>query len=221
MVSRMTAPRVGVMSLQGDFACHRATLETLGAAPVRVALPVDLEGLDALILPGGESTTMLRLIEDTKLRDPLARFVRSKPVMGTCAGVILLGARSERLPFATLGALDVVVERNAYGRQVDSFVAEVAAAPLGRTMRGIFIRAPRLSLVASGVEVIARLTEAHGPAPAGEPVGVRVGALVGLCFHPELSGDSGLHAWFLSEVAGLSLPVPSSGTPRAASSREG
>ncbi len=199
-------PNVGVLSLQGDFACHHATLEALGVRAVRVTLPADLAACDALVMPGGESTTMLRLLEATGLRGPLEAFVREKPVLGTCAGVILLGRGGEGLPAPPLGALDVVVERNAYGRQVDSFTAEIHVTPLGRTMHGVFIRAPRLTTVGAGVEVIARLASAHGPAPAAEPVGVRSGRVVGLCFHPELTHDSGLHAWFLEEVAGFTLP---------------
>jgi pyridoxal 5'-phosphate synthase pdxT subunit len=198
-------PRVGVLSLQGDFACHGATLDALGVVPVRVTLPRDLEGCDALILPGGESTTMLRLLESTGLKAPIERFVRERPALGTCAGVILLGMGAGRLPAPTFGALDVDVERNAYGRQVDSFTGAVEVAPLGRAITGVFIRAPRLARIGPEVQVIARLAVPHGPAPAGEPVGVRVGRLVGLCFHPEIAGDAGLHAWFLADVAGLTI----------------
>jgi 5'-phosphate synthase pdxT subunit len=203
----VTAHKVGVLSLQGDFACHHATLAALGATPVRVSLPRDLEGLEALVLPGGESTTMIRLLEATGLRAPLEKFVRERPVLGTCAGVILLGRGAAGLPGATFEALDVEVERNAYGRQVDSFSAVVEVAPLARTLHGVFIRAPRLVQVGPQVEVIARLAASHGPAAAGEPVGVRQGQIVGLCFHPELTRDAALHAWFLSEVAGLAVPA--------------
>lgn len=204
----MAAPRVGVLSLQGDFACHRAMLETLGVAPVRVTLPRDLEDVDALVMPGGESTTMTRLLAATGLRAPVEAFVRERPVLGTCAGLILLGTRTGALPAPSLAALDVTVERNAYGRQIDSFTASVDVAPLGRGMHGVFIRAPRITAVGEGVEVIARLAAAHGPAAAGEPVGVRRGATVGLCFHPELTADTGLHTWFLGEVAGLAVAAP-------------
>src|SRR6266850_2838089 len=123
------AVRVGVLSLQGDFARHRASLEALGVDAPAVRLPEDLKGLDALVMPGGESTTMLRLIEDYGLREPLMAFVRSKPVLGTCAGVILLGKHGAHLPSPPLGVLDVAVDRNAYGRQIDSFSAEVDAPP--------------------------------------------------------------------------------------------
>jgi len=203
----MTTARVGVLALQGDFARHAASLEALGATAVRVAVPADLEGLDALVLPGGESTTMLRLMESHGLRAPLEAFVRERPVLGTCAGVILLAREADRLPAPTLGVLDVGVGRNAYGRQIDSFEAEVEAAPLGGPFTGVFIRAPRIVRVGSGVEVVAR----HG----AEPVGVRQGRIVGLCFHPELTADLRFHRWFLREVAGLAAPAPGARGPAA------
>jgi pyridoxal 5'-phosphate synthase pdxT subunit len=193
------APTVGVLSLQGDFARHQASLESLGVKVRAVRLPEDLEGLGALVMPGGESTTMLRLIEDYALREPLARFVRSKPVLGTCAGVILLGQGGEGLPAPTLGVLDVTVERNAYGRQIDSFSAEVEAPPLGGRFHAVFIRAPRLKPPGPGVEVVARRLPEEG----GEAVGVRQGQVVGLCFHPELTSDPRFHRWFLEDVARL------------------
>jgi 5'-phosphate synthase pdxT subunit len=205
------APRVGVLSLQGDFACHRAALEALGVEVVRVTLPRDLEGLDALVMPGGESTTMLRLIEANHLREPLAAFVRERPVLGTCAGVILLGASSGRLPSPTLRAIDVDVERNAYGRQIDSFHDTLEAAVVGGTFPGVFIRAPRITRVGDGVEVVARR--------GGEPVGVRCGRVVGLCFHPELTSDLRFHRWFLAEVAGLALMPAPAPAPDAARAR--
>ena len=191
--------RVGVLSLQGDFERHARSLEALGVEPVRVTMPQDLEGVVALVLPGGESTTMLRLLESTGLRAPFETFARSRPVLGTCAGLILLGSGSEGLPAPTLGLLDVAVERNAYGRQIDSFSAEVQAPVLDGPFQGVFIRAPRIRRVGTGVTVVAE----H----RGEPVGVRQGVMVGLCFHPELTGDLRFHRWFLGEVAGLRLPA--------------
>jgi 5'-phosphate synthase pdxT subunit len=173
----MTAPRVGVLSLQGDFACHRAALEALDVLAVRVTLPRDLERLDALILPGGESTTMLRMLESTGLRKPLEAFVQSRPCLGTCAGLILLGRESERLPAPPFAVLDVAVERNAYGRQIDSFSAELETTVFPGSFHGVFIRAPRIRRTGASVEVIARRSAAEG----GEPVGVRRGHLVGLC----------------------------------------
>jgi 5'-phosphate synthase pdxT subunit len=190
-------PRVGVLSLQGDFAKHGGVLERLGATAVRVSLPEHLAGLQALVLPGGESSTILRLLDATGLARPLAAFVRERPVLGTCAGLILLAADADRLPAATLGVLDVSVRRNGYGRQVHSFSDAVEFAPLGDRVSGVFIRAPRLVRVGAGVELIAH----H----AGEPVGVRAGRVVGLAFHPELTGDARVHRWFLEDVAGLAL----------------
>ena len=160
MPSSAPAPRVGVLSLQGDFACHRGSLETLGVDVRRVTLPRDLDGVEALVLPGGESTTMLRLLEATGLRAPLEAFVRERPVFGTCAGVILLGRGATGLPAAPLGALDVTVERNAYGRQLDSTVlrlTDTAKEELGpEPLEAVFIRAPKITRAGRGVEVLAR-----------------------------------------------------------------
>lgn len=206
------APTIGVLSLQGDFACHRASLETLGVEVRRVTLPRDLEGIEAIVLPGGESTTMLRLLAATGLRAPLEAFVRERPVLGTCAGVILLGSGGAGLPAPTFGVLDVTVERNAYGRQIDSFEAELEAPVLGGAFHGVFIRAPRLTRVGRGVEVVAR----RGADGSGEAVGVRAGQVVGLCFHPELTSDLRFHRWFLTEVAGLRLAAGKTGEPSAA-----
>jgi pyridoxal 5'-phosphate synthase pdxT subunit len=162
-----------------------------------VSLPEHLQDLDALIVPGGESSTMLRLLAATGLRDGVQRFVRERPVLGTCAGLILLARDVDRLPAPTLGVIDIGAERNAYGRQVHSFTHDVDVAPLGGSMTGVFIRAPRITRVGRGVEVIARLD--------GEPVGVRQGRAVAIAFHPELTDDRRLHAWFLGDVAGLEL----------------
>jgi len=199
----MVTPRVGVLSLQGDFARHREALEALGVEACTVTLPRDLEGVAALVIPGGESTTLLRLIEATGLRTPLERFLRESPALGTCAGVILLGRDGERLPHPPFGVLDVGVARNAYGRQIDSFVAPLDMPVAGGRIEGVFIRAPRLTRIGPGVEVIARRPE--GAPGAGEIVGVRAGRLVGLCFHPELTPDRRVHRWFLRDVAGLPL----------------
>ena len=197
----MSLGRVGVLALQGDFARQEASLEALGADVRLVRRAADLDGLDALVIPGGESTTMLTLIEAQSLRPALEGFVRRRPVLGTCAGLILLGHGATRLPASTLGVLDVEVERNAYGRQIDSFNAEIEAPVLGGRFPGVFIRAPRLSRVGANVQVVAH--RVAGPGTAPEPVGVRAGHLVGLCFHPELTRDLRFHRWFLTEVAGL------------------
>jgi len=207
-------PRIGVLSLQGDFACHRSSIEALGAAAVRVVLPEHLNGIDALLMPGGESTTMLRLVEVNGLREPLSSFVKTRPVMGTCAGVILLGRQADRLPFPPLGVLDVDVERNAYGRQIDSFEAEVQSPVVGGGYHGVFIRAPRIRRVGAGVEVVATLPDPAGS--EGTIVGVRQQRIVGLSFHPELTSDLRFHRWFLESVAGLSLPSADASAARAA-----
>lgn len=186
-------PRIGVLSLQGDFALHAAALSELGCEPVRVSLPEHLSpALAALVLPGGESTTMLRLLASTGLRAPLEAFVRERPVLGTCAGLILLSRDADKLPVPTFGVLDVTAARNAWGRQVHSFTDEVDAPALGGTIPGVFIRAPRITRVGKDVEVLASY---HG-----EPVGVRQGNAVALTFHPELTADRRVHAWFLNEV---------------------
>jgi len=195
VAGRRTAPRVGVLALQGDYERHGEVLRELGAEPVRLSLPEHLASLDAMILPGGESTTMVRLLDATGLRAPIARFVRSRPVMGTCAGLILLARESDRLPAPPLGVIDIGAGRNAFGRQVHSFTDEVEVAPLRDRVTGVFIRAPRITRLGHGVEVIARWR--------GEPVGVRQGRAVALTFHPELTADHRLHAWFLREVAEL------------------
>jgi 5'-phosphate synthase pdxT subunit len=201
----VTVPRIGVLSLQGDFGRHRASLEALGVEVVRVVMPEHLEGVDALVMPGGESTTMTRLMASSGLREPLAAFVRAKPVMGTCAGVILLGGDAARLPEPPFGVLDVSVERNAYGRQIDSFEEDVDTTLPGGRYHGVFIRAPRITRVGRGVQVVATRPGSGGA--SAEAVGVRQGKVVGLCFHPELTSDRRFHRWFLSEVAGLSWAV--------------
>lgn len=198
--------RVGVLSLQGDFERHSGMLEACGVSAVRVTLPEHLEHLAALVMPGGESSTMLRLLEATGLRAPIETFVREKPVLGTCAGVILLAHEADRLPRPTLGALDLEASRNSYGRQIHSFVGPVQIPALGGEFPGVFIRAPRIDHFGASVEVIARRTDEH---QQEEVVGVRSGRIVGITFHPELTSDLRFHRWFLTEVVGLALPVAS------------
>jgi pyridoxal 5'-phosphate synthase pdxT subunit len=197
----VAAPRVGVLSLQGDYARHRDALAAAGAEPVRVSRPGHLDGLEALVIPGGESTTMLRLLDTTGLRGPLEAFVAARPVLGTCAGLILLAREAGALPAPPLGVLDVAVERNAYGRQIDSFCAPVTWSGAAEPFDGVFIRAPRIRRVGAGVEVVARTAD-------GEVVGVRAGRAAGLAFHPELAADRRVHRWFLGTVAGLLPPGP-------------
>ena len=188
------APLVGVFALQGDFARHAEAWELAGARTREVRTASDFDGLDALSLPGGESTTMLRLLGVTGLRPRFEAAVAALPVFATCAGAILLGKGGERLPAPPLGVLDADVSRNAYGRQVDSFEDALDCPVLGSGAKvsGMFIRAPRFTRVGQGVEVIA--------SRKGEAVGVRQGRLVALAFHPELTDDRRLLRWFLGTV---------------------
>ena len=183
------APRIGVLALQGAVGPHVAAIREIGAEPVEVRLPRDLVDLDALILPGGESTTMRKLIDEYALREPiLAMSRRGAPMLGTCAGMILLAARiADDAP--VFGTLDIGVARNGYGRQLDSFEADLEAAgpALGADpLHAVFIRAPMVTDVGPEVEVLAR-------DPDGRPVAVRQGRLLATAFHPELTDDRRLH----------------------------
>jgi 5'-phosphate synthase pdxT subunit len=176
---------VGVLALQGDFEAHSKMLEALGAKPRVVRTPKDLEGLDGLVMPGGESTTMTLGIEREGLAEPLKELVRSgTPVLGTCAGMIMLDREH-------LGVLDVSARRNAFGRQVSSFEADVSVEGAG-AMRAVFIRAPWVDEVGEGVEVLAEVE--------GHPVAVRQGNVLAVAFHPELTGDGRLHEWLVDRI---------------------
>lgn len=185
-------PRVGVLAIQGDFEAHARALRRVGAEPVLVRRAKELDGLAALILPGGESTTISKGMQRLGLYEPVRSFAESgRPVLGTCAGAILLAARVENHAVPSLGLLDVTAVRNAYGTQVDSFVAPVdagAAAGLGG-LRCVFIRAPQLRDPGPGVEVLARVD--------GAPVLVREGNRYAATFHPELTDDPRIHALLL------------------------
>jgi 5'-phosphate synthase pdxT subunit len=180
--------QVGVLAIQGDFEAHARALARAGADAVLVRRPKELDALDALVLPGGESTTIAKGMDRLGLYEPVASFAESgRPVLGTCAGAILLAARVENHPVRSLGLLDVTAVRNAYGTQVDSFVAAVdpgAAAGL-EELRCVFIRAPRLRAPGPGVEVLARVD--------GAPVLVRQGNRFAATFHPELTDDPRIH----------------------------
>ena len=185
-------PRVGVLALQGDFAAHREMLEELGAEVVEVRVPGDLEGLDGLVIPGGESTTMTLGIERERLAEPLRAVAASgAPVFGTCAGMIMLDSEH-------LGVMDTTCRRNAFGRQVDSFEAAVAIDDIpGDDFHAVFIRAPWVEEVGANVTVLGRVTS--GPA-AGRIVAVRQGNLLATAFHPELTGDLRVHRYFVEIV---------------------
>ena len=174
--------KVGVLAIQGDFAAHTAAVARLGARAVAVRGPSDLEGLDALVLPGGESTAMLHGIERDGLEAPLTAFLAAgRPVLGTCAGAILLASRVTNPAQRAFGALDIDVARNAYGTQVDSFAAETDPDSVLPGVPALFIRAPRIVRVGDDVEVLARV--------AGAPVLVRTGRTWVATFHPELGAD--------------------------------
>jgi 5'-phosphate synthase pdxT subunit len=185
---------VGVLALQGDVREHAAAVERLGARPVLVRLPGDLDGLDALVIPGGESTTIGMLADRYGLLEPLReRIAGGLPTLGTCAGLILLaGGTTGPDGQPQLGVLDVVVERNAFGRQVESFEADLPVAGLDEPMRAVFIRAPWVHEAGPDVEVLAEA--------AGHPVVVRQGNVLAAAFHPELTGDDRLHRLLLSMV---------------------
>lgn len=181
-------PRIGVLAVQGAVREHAVAVRDVGAEPVLVRLPRDLVDVDALILPGGESTAMRRLLDAYDLREPLAAMVRGgTPTLGTCAGMILLADRIEGGEEPILGGLDVAVRRNAYGRQLDSFEADLALDGLeGGPLHAVFIRAPVVTEVGPAAEVLAR-------DPDGQPVAVRQGSLLATAFHPELTDDRRLH----------------------------
>jgi 5'-phosphate synthase pdxT subunit len=180
--------KIGVLALQGDFAAHRRRLEELGAEVVEVRKPEQLDDIDGLVIPGGESSTFLKLLGEHGFQK-LSDFVHSKPTFGTCAGIILLANDVENPPQQGLGALDVTVRRNAYGRQIDSSI-ETFATKLGpEPLEQVYIRAPRIERAGQGVEVLAERD--------GHPVLVRQGKVMAATFHPELSDDPRVHAEFL------------------------
>jgi 5'-phosphate synthase pdxT subunit len=186
-------PAVGVLALQGDFEAHGRALAEAGARPVYVTRPGHLDGLEALVLPGGESTTIVKLMQATGLRAPLEAFWRSgRPLLGTCAGAILLSHGVVGHPDQErLGCIDIDVERNGFGRQIDSFECDVDAPALGpEPLRAVFIRAPRVVRTGAAVEVLARLR--------GECVMAREKNVLIATFHPELTPDRRVHRLFLA-----------------------
>lgn len=189
-------PRIGILAVQGDVREHASALREVGADVVEVRLPRDLVGLDGLILPGGESTTMRKLIDLYGLREPIVALAhRGAPIYGTCAGMILLADRIADGDEPVLRLLDITVQRNAYGRQLDSFEADIDLPSLGEEpMHGVFIRAPVVSEVGPAVEVLA--TDADGRA-----IAVRQGRVLATAFHPELTPDRRLHRLLLEMIA--------------------
>jgi len=189
--------RIGVLALQGDFSEHTSILEKLRAEVTAVRQPAQLESLDGLIIPGGESTTMLNLMRSYNLTQPLKELIQNGlPVMGTCAGMILLAKKVTNTDMDTLSVMDIEVKRNAFGRQVDSFETALDIPLLGEDpFPAVFIRAPFIEDAASGVEILSRL-------PDDTIVAARQDNKLALAFHPELNCDSRLHRYFLEMVKG-------------------
>ncbi len=196
---------IGVLALQGDFIEHEAMLRRLNVGVRQVRASDELRGLDGLIIPGGESTSFCRLMQDFNLYGPLRALIESGlPVLGTCAGLIVLAQRAPDLGFPTLDALDIGVRRNAYGRQLDSFEADLPVPALNsanspRPFHGVFIRAPVVDDVGAEVEVLARLPADAG-GEGGSAVALRQGPLLATSFHPELTDDDRFHRYFLEIV---------------------
>lgn len=197
----MTVPRIGVFALQGDVREHLRMLGQAGADALPVRRPGELASVDAMVVPGGESTTMAKLATIFDLFAPLReRIASGMPVLGTCAGMIMLADRIEDgiVGQQTLGGLDVVVRRNAFGRQVDSFEEDLDFDGFERPLHAVFIRAPWVEKVGTGVEVLA--TVASGPA-VGRIVAVRQGAVMATSFHPEITDDDRVHRYFVDVVS--------------------
>jgi 5'-phosphate synthase pdxT subunit len=194
MNSEPVKKKVGVLSLQGDFAAHGAAIERAGAEPVFVREPAQFERLDGLVIPGGESTTMLKLLEIENLLEPLREFGRNKPVYGSCAGAILIAHEVSHPSQTCLDLMDIGVERNAYGRQVDSHIAKIKIDENegGGELEAVFIRAPIIRRVGETARVLAR----H----QGDPVWVEQGRHMVTTFHPELTDDVRVHRRFVEKL---------------------
>jgi pyridoxal 5'-phosphate synthase pdxT subunit len=185
-------PRIGVLAIQGDYAAHAAALEESGAIASEIRNADKLKSIDGLILPGGESTTMLKFLEKLRFFDSLQEFCRQKPVFGTCAGAILLAREVINPPQRSLGLLDAIIERNAYGRQIDSTILEVETKLPGGPLEMVFIRAPRIVEIGPGVQALAFRE--------GFPTLVRQGSIMAATFHPELSSNRRVHQLFVNSV---------------------
>jgi 5'-phosphate synthase pdxT subunit len=202
-------PRIGVLAIQGDYDAHASALKDVGAEPVLVRRPDHLTELDGLIIPGGESTTFLKFLERDGFLESLRAFVAATPTFGTCAGCILLADKVLHPPQPSLGVLDATVERNAYGRQIDSSIEETVTK-LGPTfdtgpLETVYIRAPRIQQVGKNVNILAERD--------GFPVLVRQGHLLAATFHPELSNDRRVHRYFVDMVRQAKGTAPHSAPP--------
>jgi pyridoxal 5'-phosphate synthase pdxT subunit len=184
--------RVGVLALQGDFEAHERALDRAGAETVEVRSAADLENIQGLVIPGGESTTMMKLLEEENLLEPLRRFGAERPIFGTCAGAILLASEVDNPPQPSLGLMDMEVERNAYGRQLDSRIARLQPEGMEGEMEAVFIRAPVIRCVGERAHVLASYQ--------GDPVLVEQGRHLAATFHPELTEDSRVHLMFLRKI---------------------
>jgi 5'-phosphate synthase pdxT subunit len=185
---------VGVLALQGDFAEHESVLKRLGVTPCEVRVASDLIGIDALIIPGGESTTITRLLAAYELLQPLRDFAAEKPVWGTCAGMIVMAKQATDLDRETLALMDIEVERNAFGRQLDSFETDIAIDEVaGPPVHAVFIRAPLVRSAGPAVKVLGELKDQG-------IVAARQGRLLATSFHPELTDDTRMHSYFLSLI---------------------
>jgi 5'-phosphate synthase pdxT subunit len=183
---------IGVLALQGDYDAHRQTLNRLDVRTVLVRKPEELDGIDGLVIPGGESSTFLKFLEREGFLTKLRAFVAAKPAFGTCAGAILLAKEVQNPPQESLGALDIAIRRNAYGRQVDSSIISSATKLGGDPLEMVFIRAPRIEKTGKNVQVIAERE--------GHPVLVKQDNILAATFHPELSNDPRVHELFLDMV---------------------
>ncbi|MDL5156747.1 pyridoxal 5'-phosphate synthase glutaminase subunit PdxT [Actinomycetospora termitidis] len=203
-MTTVAAPTVGVLALQGNVAEHLDALQACGADARPVRRPAELDAVDGLVLPGGESTTLSKLLVAFDLLEPLrARLAAGLPAFGSCAGMILLAreAIDARPDQHQLGALDVVVRRNAFGRQVQSFETDLTVTGVrGGPVRGVFIRAPWVESVGRGVDVLARIPSSTGGPASGKVVAVRQGPVMATAFHPEQTGDARLHDLFVARV---------------------
>jgi 5'-phosphate synthase pdxT subunit len=191
-IRRENAPRIGVLAIQGDFEAHATALREAGADPVLVRKPEQLDDVDGLVIPGGESTTFLKFLERDGFLDRLQAFVRTRPTFGTCAGCILLAKEVTNPWQQSLAVLDATVERNAYGRQIDSAIETTQTRLEGGPMELVYIRAPRILKTGTGVQVLAERD--------GFPVLVEQGHILAATFHPELSVDRRVHQRFVNLV---------------------
>jgi pyridoxal 5'-phosphate synthase pdxT subunit len=184
--------QIGVLAIQGDYQAHKARLEQLGAEVILVRKPEQLDSIDAIVIPGGESSTFLNFLSERGFLEKLREFVRTKPTFGTCAGAILLAKNVENPPQESLGALDIRIRRNAYGRQIDSSIREAQTRLEGGPLEMVFIRAPKIVATGKNVQVLASAGD--------DPVLIREGNIMAATFHPELSPDTRVHQEFLKLV---------------------